>query len=41
MVVIIAIVRYVIVKPVLHLKDVSDQIAQGNLDLRADIRTGD
>jgi len=36
-----AIVRYVIVKPVLHLKDVSDQIAQGNLDLRADIRTGD
>jgi len=36
-----AIVRYVIVKPVLHLKDISDQIAQGNLDLRADIRTGD
>jgi len=36
-----AIVRYVIVKPVLHLKDVSDQIARGNLDLRADIRTGD
>lgn len=36
-----AIVRYVIVKPVLHLKDVSDQIARGNLDLRADINTGD
>ncbi|MEX0717176.1 MAG: ATP-binding protein [Planctomycetaceae bacterium] len=36
-----AIVRYVIVKPVLHLKDVSDQIARGKLDLRADIRTGD
>jgi two-component system sensor histidine kinase BarA len=36
-----AIVRYVIVKPVLHLKDVSDSIAKGNLDLRADIRTGD
>lgn len=36
-----AIVRYVIVKPVLHLKDVSDQIAHGNLDMRADIRTGD
>ncbi|MEX1231177.1 MAG: ATP-binding protein [Planctomycetaceae bacterium] len=35
------IVRYVIVKPVLHLKDVSDQITRGNLDLRADIRTGD
>jgi len=36
-----AIVRYVIVKPVLHLKDVSDEITQGNLELRADIRTGD
>jgi signal transduction histidine kinase len=36
-----AIVRYVVVKPVLHLKDVSDAIAHGNLDLRADIRTGD
>jgi len=36
-----AIVRYVIVKPVLHLKDVSDEIAHGRLDLRADIRTGD
>ena len=35
------IVRYVIVKPVLHLKDVSDAIARGNLNLRADIRTGD
>lgn len=36
-----AIVRYVIVKPVLHLKDVSDQISRGGLDVRADIRTGD
>ena len=36
-----AIVRYVIVKPVLHLKDVSDAVAQGDLDLRADIHTGD
>ena len=36
-----AIVRYVIVKPVLHLKDVSDKIARGSLDQRADIRTGD
>ncbi|MBT5017886.1 MAG: HAMP domain-containing protein, partial [Planctomicrobium sp.] len=35
------IVRYVIVKPILHLKDVSDAIAQGELDQRADIRTGD
>lgn len=36
-----AIVRYVIVKPVMHLKDVSDAIAHGELDQRADIRTGD
>ena len=36
-----AIVRYVIVKPVLHLKEVSDAIARGDLDQRADIRTGD
>ncbi|TWT64501.1 Signal transduction histidine-protein kinase BarA [Rubinisphaera italica] len=36
-----AIVRYVIVKPVLYLKDISDEIARGTLDLRADIRTGD
>ncbi len=35
------IVRYVIVKPVLHLKDISNEIAHGKLDLRADIRTGD
>lgn len=36
-----AIVRYVIVKPVLHLKEVSDEISRGNLELRADINTGD
>ncbi len=35
------IVRYIIVKPVLHLKDVSDAVAHGDLDLRADIRTGE
>ncbi len=35
------IVRYVITKPVMHLKKVSDAIAHGNLDTRADIRTGD
>ncbi|GIT28416.1 MAG: hypothetical protein Ct9H300mP1_04620 [Planctomycetaceae bacterium] len=35
------IVRYVITKPVMHLKKVSDAIAQGNLDMRAEIRTGD
>jgi two-component system, NarL family, sensor histidine kinase BarA len=36
-----AIVRYVIVKPVLHLKEVSDAITRGDLEQRADIRTGD
>ena len=35
------IVRYVIVKPVLHLKEVSNQVAEGELNQRADIRTGD
>ena len=33
--------RYVIVKPVAHLKKVSEEIAAGNLDIRSDIRTGD
>lgn len=36
-----AIVRYVIVKPVQHLNEVSEAIAHGDLDQRADIRTGD
>ncbi|MEM9701318.1 MAG: HAMP domain-containing sensor histidine kinase [Planctomycetota bacterium] len=36
-----AIVRYVIVKPVLHLKEVADEVARGTLDRRSDIRTGD
>jgi len=36
-----AIVRYVIVKPLRHLRDVSDQISRGNISLRADIHTGD
>ncbi len=35
------VIRYVVTKPVLHLKRVSDAIAHGNLDVRADIRTGD
>jgi signal transduction histidine kinase len=35
------IVRYVIVKPLRHLRDVSDAISRGNSDLRADIHTGD
>ncbi len=36
-----AIVRYVIVKPLRHLRDVSDAISRGNVALRADIHTGD
>lgn len=35
------IVRYVIVKPLKHLRDVSDEISHGNINLRAEIRTGD
>jgi two-component system, NarL family, sensor histidine kinase BarA len=35
------IVRYVIVKPLHHLRDVSDEISRGNSALRADIHTGD
>lgn len=35
------IVRYVIVKPVKHLKEVSDAIANGYLNVRSEIQTGD
>jgi signal transduction histidine kinase len=35
------IVRYVIVKPVKHLKDVADAIAAGELNVRSEIQTGD
>ncbi len=35
------IVRYVIVKPLAHLRDVSDAISHGNIGLRAKIHTGD
>lgn len=35
------IIRYVIVKPVKHLKDVSDAIASGKLNIRSEILTGD
>jgi two-component system sensor histidine kinase BarA len=41
MVALYIIVRYVIVKPLTHLRDVSDEISRGNLQLRADIHTGD
>jgi two-component system sensor histidine kinase BarA len=35
------IIRYIIVKPLKHLRDVSDEISHGNINLRADIHTGD
>jgi two-component system, NarL family, sensor histidine kinase BarA len=36
-----AIVRYVIVKPLEHLRDVSDEVRRGNVDARAEIHTAD
>ncbi len=36
-----AIVRYVIVKPLKHLRDTSDEIARGNMEARAEIHTAD
>jgi len=35
------IVRYVVVKPLKHLRDVSDEISRGNTELRAEIQTHD
>jgi signal transduction histidine kinase len=35
------IVRYIIVKPLAHLRDVSDRISQGDIALRAELHTGD
>ena len=35
------IVRYVIVKPLRHLQDVSDRITTGQLDVRSELATGD
>lgn len=41
MVALYLVVRYVIVNPLKHLRMVSDAISKGNLDTRADIKTGD
>ncbi len=41
MIALYVIVRYVILKPLTHLRDVSDSIGRGNTQLRADIHTGD
>lgn len=35
------VIRYVVVRPVKHLRDVSEAIVRGDLALRAEIRTGD
>ena len=35
------IIRYVVVKPVKHLKEVADAIAEGALNVRSEIQTGD
>ena len=41
MIMLYLIVRYVIVKPLQHLRDVSDDISRGNIQVRADIHTND
>ena len=41
MIALYAVVRYVIVKPLNHLREVSDEIGRGNYDLRANIQTRD
>ncbi len=41
MVALYLIIRYVVVKPLKHLRDVSDEISRGNTALRADLHTGD
>jgi len=41
MVVLYVIIRYVVVKPLKHLRDVSEEISRGNTKLRAEISTND
>ncbi len=41
MIALYVVVRYVIVKPLNHLREVSDEISRGNYDLRARIQTSD
>ena len=41
MVILYVIIRYVVVKPLKHLRDVSEQISRGNTQLRAEIATND
>lgn len=35
------VVRYIVAKPIQHLRETSDQIAKGKLDVRANLSTGD
>ena len=35
------IIRFTVVKPLKHLREVSDAVSHGNVDLRAEIKTGD
>lgn len=41
MIVLYVIIRFVVVKPLQHLRSVSDEISRGNTELRADIQTND
>lgn len=41
MVALYLIVRYVIVKPLRHLRDVTEEVGHGRLDVRAELNTGD
>jgi signal transduction histidine kinase len=41
MVLLYIVVRYVIVKPLKHLRDVADEVSRGNLDTRANLHTSD
>ena len=36
-----AIIRYVIVKPLQHLRNVSDEVIKGNMEIRSNLNTGD
>jgi two-component system, NarL family, sensor histidine kinase BarA len=41
MVILYVIIHYVVVRPLQHLRDVSEQISRGNTELRAEIQTND
>lgn len=41
MVILYVIIRYVVVKPLKHLRDVAEEISRGNTELRAEIATND